>query len=128
MAAIRRPEKAPVKPKPKPVRYVPLHQQILGKNQIELDSVEDLRERLEVIYGRDEIEFDVYQACHDALDLREAKAKEGLLKATGRFVKPVKVVEIPVKRVEHKPWKTWQVKLFIVFCLFVFYKIMTFSA
>jgi hypothetical protein len=123
MAAIRRPPRAPVKPRAKPV--VPLHQRILGKHQVELDTVEDLRHKLELAYDADSIEYDSYLDCHEVLDNREAKALEGLAKSRGK--PPDKVVPIRVKVVETKPWKPWQVKLFMVVTFFVFFKFFSFK-
>lgn len=124
MAAIRRPPKAPAKARPKPV--VPLHQQILGKHQIELDKVEDLRHKLELAYESDSIEYDSYLDCHDVLDARESKALEGL--AASRGQKLDKVIPIKVKVVHKKPWKPWQVKLFMVLTFFIFFKVFAFKA
>lgn len=124
MAAIRRPPKAPPKAaKPKP--DMPLHQQILGKHQIELDKVEDLRHKLELAYDADSIEYDSYLECHDVLDARESKALEALEKSRGK--KLDKVIPIKVKVVEHKPWKPWQVKIFMVITALIFFKVFTFK-
>ncbi|ATN92865.1 hypothetical protein QGX11_gp102 [Pseudomonas phage PPSC2] len=123
MAAIRRPPKVPVKPKAKPV--VPLHQQILGKHQIELDNVEDLRYKLELAYDADSIEYDSYLECHDVLDARESKALEALEKSRGK--KLDKTIPVRVKVVQTKPWKPWQVKLFMVITFLIFFKVFTFK-
>lgn len=127
MAAIRRAPRPPT-PKAKPVKVLaPLHQRILGRGAVEIDSVDDLRLELEKALTLDLIEYDTYLDCHEALDIREAKAKTAILKATGRYVKPDKVVDIKVRRVvvRHKPWKPWQFKLMVVFCLLFFIKIMS---
>lgn len=101
MAGIRRAPAPQAKAKPKPA--IPLHQQILGKGAVEFDTVEDLRHKLELWYASDAIEYDDYLKCHDALDIREARAKEALDKATGRYVKPDKKVDIKVKEVRQSP-------------------------
>lgn len=130
MSGIRRAPKPVAKPKPK--RFVPIHQQILGKPQVELDNVEDLRYRLEVVHDLEEMDDDTYMACHEALDVREANARAALLKATGKANKPAKVVEVPVKvtrkRKPSEPMPAWQVKLIIVFFILFFLKISAMKA
>lgn len=118
MAGVRRAPRAPAKPKIKPV--VPLHQQILGKAAIEFDTVEDLRHKLELYYNSDAIEYDDYLKCHDALDIREAKAKEGLDKATGRYVKPDKKIDIKVEKVRQSPQTDFEWLKKIVFLVILF--------
>ena len=124
MAAIRRAPKPPqVKPKAKV--KAPLHQRILGRGAVEIDSVDDLRLELERALTLDLIEYDTYLDCHEALDIREAKAKTAIAKATGRYVKPEKVVDIKARHVIRKPWKPWQVKILIVLGVLFFIKIMS---
>lgn len=107
---------------------VPLHRRILGRGAVELDKIDDLRLELEKALTLDQIEYDTYLDCHEALDLREAKAKDDLAKATGRYVKPNKKVDINV-RVSHKqqappkPMRPWQVKLLCVIVFLIFWKI-----
>lgn len=121
MAGIRRsPNPTPARPKPKAV--VPLHRRILGRGATEVDTIDDLRVELERAYELDQIEYDTYLDCHEALDVREAKARLELDKATGRYVKPSKVVDVKVRREVVKPWKPWQTKLFMVFCVLIFMK------
>ncbi|WKV20537.1 hypothetical protein 16Q_144 [Pseudomonas phage 16Q] len=121
MGGIRRaPKDSPPKPKAKAV--VPLHRRILGRGATEVDTIDDLRVELERAYELDQIEYDTYLDCHEALDVREAKARLELDKATGRYVKPNKVVDIKVKREVVKPWKPWQTKLFMVVCVLIFMK------
>jgi len=127
MPAIRRAPRAPTTPKPKPV---PLHQKILGKGAVELDKIEDERLELERAYSLDLIEYDSYLDCHDALDYREAMAKEAIEKQTGRYVKPQKVVDINVQTVRRYPkrYKVWQIKIMIVVCFVIFFKFLGFKA
>lgn len=134
MARLRREPKPEGKPPVKRKPLAPLHQRILGKNQTELDTVEDLRYKLELAYNRDDMEFDTYSQCHDALDFREAKAKEGLLKATGRFIRPdkqttIKVRHKPVKHHSHKSKHgySWRIKLLCVLAFLFVWKILSFK-
>jgi hypothetical protein len=130
MAALRRAPKqrtvkvAVVKP------VAPLHRRILGRGATELDTIDDLRLELEKAYSLDQIEYDTYLDCCEALDIREAKAKVGIQKATGRYVKPQKTIHIYTKAVKrshvHK-WKPWQVKAMLVFCAIVVFKIFSFK-
>lgn len=128
MSGIRRAPRPAAKPKPK--RFMPIHQQILGKPQVELDNVEDLRYRLEVVHDLDEMDDDTYMACHEALDVREANAKAALLKATGKHIKPVADEPIDpwygprVIRLEGKRGlKPWQCRVLIVIAILIFLKI-----
>lgn len=123
MAGIRRAPKAPpAKPKAKPA--IPLHQQILGKGAVEFDTVEDLRHKLELWYASDAIEYDDYLRCHDALDIRESKAKEALDKATGRYVKPNKKVDIEIEKVRQSPLNDfeWLKRVIFLVILYTIFK------
>lgn len=120
MAAIRRAPRAPSKPRSK--IKAPLHQRILGRGAVELDAVQDQRIELEQAYSLDLIEYDDYLLCHDALNLREEKAKETLLKATGKFVKPEKRVDIKARKVRRSQTKDWKVKLILVLCFLIYIK------
>lgn len=126
MARLRR---APRQKPPQKVKAcMPLHQRILGKGQVELDTVEDLRYKLEQYKDNDAIEYDTYLQCHEALDIREAKAKESLAKATGRYSKPETVID--VKRQSHKHvkgLKRWQVKVLCVFVFLIVWKFISFK-
>lgn len=127
MAAIRRAPKPP--PKPRTPVKAPLHQRILGKAAVEVDTLADLRLELEKAYELDLIEYDSYLDCQEALDIRESKAKEAILKATGRYVKPEKRVDIKVRRVRHYRPKhyTLKVKIFWLICFLIFLKIVSFK-
>lgn len=128
MAGLRRaPQpRGPVKPKIKVLP--PLHQRILGKGAVEVDTIDDLRIELERALSLDLIEYDCYLDCHEALDIREAKAKTAILKATGRYVKPDKTVDIKVRPVVTKPMARWKVKLLCVACFLIFIKFFGFKA
>ncbi|QXV71823.1 hypothetical protein psageK4_169 [Pseudomonas phage psageK4] len=124
MAGIRRAPKAP--PKPKRVVKAPLHQRILGRAAVEVDTIDDLRLELDKALELDLIEYDTFLDCHEALDLRESKAKEAILKATGRYVKPDKKVDIQARRVRQsrpKALSLWQKKLIFVVCFLIFIKV-----
>jgi hypothetical protein len=117
-----------VKPKPKKV-VAPLHQRILGRGAVEIDNVDDYRLELERALSLDLIEYDTYLDCHEALDIREAKARTDLLKATGRYVKPDKATTIKVSRVQRKkPWTPWKQKLLIAVVVLFLIKIFSFKA
>jgi hypothetical protein len=100
----------------------PLHQRILGKGAVEVDTIDDLRIELERALSLDMIEYDTYLDCHEALDIREARAKTAMLKATGRYVKPDKTVEIKARTVQAKPWPKWKVKLVYVVVAIILFK------
>lgn len=122
MAGIRRPPKAPSKPKAK--ARPPIHQRILGRSQIEIDTLDDLELELEKAYELDLVEYDTYLDCWEALQVRREKANIGLAKATGKYVKPK--VDIPVTRVRQSPPKAltvFQKKLIFVVCFLIFIKI-----
>lgn len=125
MAGIRRPPRVPSDVKPKPP--IPLHRRILGRGACELDIVADLKLELEKAYELDQIEYDTYLECHEALDVREAKALIELEKATGRYVKPEKNIPIKVKPVNRKKHKTWHIKLLFVFCFLIVWKLISFK-
>lgn len=108
----------------------PLHQRILGKGAVEIDNIDDYRIELEKAYDLHLIEYDVYLDCHEALDIREEKAKIAIQKACGRYVKPQKVIDIPVRvvrRSHSKPWAPWQIKLMIGIVVFFLYKMFSFK-
>jgi hypothetical protein len=131
MAGLRRAPRLPNKAKPKVKPVTPLHRRILGRGAAELDTIDDLRLELEKAHNLDLVEYDVYLDCHEALDIREAKAKQDIEKATGRFVKPEKTVHIRVRPVAvkpPKPLKQWQIKLMIVVAVLFLLKISTFKA
>lgn len=119
MAGIRRAPKT--KPTIKTKIVIPLHRRILGRGAAEIDAIDDLRAELEKAYDLDQMEYDTYLDCCEALDIREAKAKTAIAKAAGRYVKPEKVIDIPVTVVRRsKPWRPWQIKIMIVvFVLFL---------
>jgi hypothetical protein len=126
VAGIRRPPKPPVVRVRVVKPVIPLHRRILGRGAVELDAIDDLRLELEKALTLDQIEADVYLDCHEALDIREAKAKEAISKATGRYVKPDKTVTIKLRRRPDKPpkeLKKWQVKLLCVVVFLIFWKI-----
>lgn len=125
MAGIRRAPQPKGKPKVKPLP--PLHQRILGRGAVEVDTIDDLRIELEQALSLDLMEYDTYLDCHEALDVREQKAKAAILKATGRYVKPEKVVEIKVRPVVHKPMARWKVKLLYVACFIILLKFFGFK-
>lgn len=127
MARLRRAPRPVVRVKVvKPV--APLHRRILGRGASELDTIDDLRLELETALRYDTIEYDTYLDCHEALDIREAKAKEAIAKATGRYVKPDKKVDIKVeRRPPPKPLKRWQVKLMCVAIFLIIWKIASFK-
>lgn len=123
MAALRRAPAAPSKPKAK--ARPPIHQRILGRSQVEIDTLDDLELELERAYGLDLMEYDTYLDCCEALQIRRAKAKEGLDKATGRYVKPEKGVDIKARAVRQsrpKELALWQKKLIFLVCLVIFLK------
>lgn len=127
MARLRRAPKPVVKVKViKPP--VPLHRRILGRGATELDEIVDLRADLEKAYSLDQMEYDTYLDCHEALDIREIKAKEAIEKATGRYTKPEKTttINLPHKYKRHR-YKRWQIKLFLVFCFLVVWKVISFK-
>lgn len=108
----------------KPV--APLHRRILGRGATELDTIDDLRLELEKAHKLDLIEYDTYLDCHEALDIREAKAKEALAKATGRYIKPVKTTNINLvqrRHLKHSGLKRWQVKLLCVLAFLILWKL-----
>lgn len=72
-----------------PKKVLPIHQQILGKAQIELDLVEDLRYKLDIALENDVIQPDMYEKCLEALDAREEKASAAMDKTMLRKAKPV---------------------------------------
>lgn len=124
MAAIRRPPKAPSRPKAK--AKAPLHQRILGRSQVELDTLDDLESELQQAYDLDLMEYDVYLDCQEALTLRRQKAREGLDKQTGRYVKPDKKVDIKTKNVRQSyihGLTIFQRKLICVVCFIIFVKV-----
>ncbi|UAW53632.1 hypothetical protein QGX15_gp063 [Pseudomonas phage psageK4e] len=124
MAGLRRPPKAPSKPKAK--ARPPIHQRILGRSQVEIDTLDDLELELEKAYSLDLIEYDTYLDCWEALNLRREKANIGLAKATGKYVKPDKKVDIQARRVRQsrpKALSLWQKKLIFVVCFLVFIKV-----
>ncbi|UAV89760.1 hypothetical protein QGX13_gp063 [Pseudomonas phage M5.1] len=129
MARLRRAPKPAVRVKViKPP--VPLHRRILGRGATELDTIADLRLELERAYGLDQMEYDTYLDCHEALDIREAKAKEALDKATGRYVKPDKVTKINLRTRSHKPigrYKRWHIKALCVIGFLIIWKILSFK-
>lgn len=104
---------------------VPLHRRILGRGAFELDAVDDMRLELEKAYDLDLIEYDTYLDCHEALDIREAKAKIALDKATGRYVKPDRVIPVKVVHKQSRPTKLkrWQVKLLCVLAFLILWKL-----
>lgn len=109
---------------------VPLHRRILGRGATEIDLIYDLRRDLEKAYELDQMEYDTYLDCHEALNVREAKAKEALDKATGRYVKPDKTTTINLKRrMSRKPhgYKRWHIKLFFVLGFLIIWKILSFK-
>lgn len=122
MAGIRRAPQPKAQPKPKVKVKPPLHQRILGKGAVEVDTIDDLRIELERALSLDMIEYDTYLDCHEALDIREARAKTAMLKATGRYVKPDKTVEIKARTVQAKPWPKWKVKLIYVVAAIILFK------
>lgn len=129
MAAIRR---APKPPPRKPVKIVkPIHQRILGRGAVEVDTLADLESELERALELDLIEWDNYLDCREALDIRKAKARTAIDKATGRYVKPDRVVNIrarPVGKGPPRRHKTkWHVKLLIVFCILLVWKVFSFK-
>ena len=128
MAGLRRAPKEPQKGKPKVKPLPPLHQRILGKSGLELDTIHDLRIELESALEHDLVEYDDYLVYHETLDIREAKAKAAILKASGRYVKPDKTVEIRVRPVSHKPMARWKVKLLCVAAFLIFIKFFGFKA
>ena len=122
MAGIRRPPKAPSKPKAK--ARPPIHHRILGRSQVEIDTLDDLERELEKAYDLDLVEYDTYLDCWEALQVRREKANIGLAKATGKYVKPT--VDSPVRRVRQSPPKAltvFQKKLIFVVCFLIFIKI-----
>ncbi|AHJ87421.1 hypothetical protein phiPsa374_160 [Pseudomonas phage phiPsa374] len=124
MAGLRRPPKAPSKPKAK--ARPPIHQRILGRSQVEIDNLDDLELELEKAYNLDLLEYDTYLDCWEALNLRREKANIGLAKATGKYVKPDKKVDIQVRRVRQsrpKALSLWQKKLIFVVCFLIFIKV-----
>lgn len=110
---------------------IPLHRRILGRGATEIDLICDLRADLEKAYELDQMEYDTYLDCHEALNVREAKAKEALDKATGRYVKPDKATTINLKRrMSRKPthgYKRWHIKLFCVLGFLIIWKILSFK-
>uniref|UniRef100_A0AAU6VXX6 Uncharacterized protein n=2 Tax=unclassified bacterial viruses TaxID=12333 RepID=A0AAU6VXX6_9VIRU len=128
MAGLRRAEKPKAPPRPKVKVKPPLHQRILGHGAVEVDTIEGLRIELERALSFDLIEYDTYLDCHEALDIREAKAKTALLKATGRYVKPEKTVTINVTRYTSKPMPRWKVKLICVVAAVIVFKFLGFKA
>lgn len=109
---------------------VPLHRRILGRGAAELDTITDLRSELEKAYNLDQMEYDTYLDCHEALDIREEKAKEALDKATGRYVKPDKTTTINLKRRMYKKpqrYKRWHIKLLLVICFLIVWKLLSFK-
>ena len=120
MAGIRRPPKAPSKPKAK--ARPPLHQRILGRAQTEIDTLDDLELELEKAYALDLMEYDTYLNCWEALSVRRAKAKEALDKATGRYVKPDKKVDIHARSVRRCPLTLNQKKVIFVVLFLIFLK------
>lgn len=106
-------------------KQIPLHHRILGRGAAELDTIDDLRLELEHAFKIDTIEYDDYLKCHDALDLREAKARTALEKATGVWIKPRKEQASIRGKPPSEPikWKPWQVKLFLVFLVLLYLKI-----
>lgn len=129
MARLRRAPRPEIKVKViKPP--VPLHRRILGRGATELDLIYDLRRDLEKAYELDQLEYDTYLDCHEALNVREAKAKESLDKATGRYVKPDKATTINLKRRMSKgptKYKRWHIKLFCVLGFLIIWKILSFK-
>lgn len=124
MAGLRRPPKAPSKPKAK--ARPPIHQRILGRSQVEIDNLDDLELELEKAYSLDLLEYDTYLDCWEALNLRREKANIGLAKATGKYVKPDKKVDIQARRVRQsrpKQLSLWQKKLIFVVCFLIFIKV-----
>ncbi|QNN99936.1 hypothetical protein phiPsa267_167 [Pseudomonas phage phiPsa267] len=124
MAGLRRPPKAPSKPKAK--ARPPIHQRILGRSQVEIDNLDDLELELEKAYSLDLLEYDTYLDCWEALNLRREKANIGLAKATGKYVKPDKKVDIQARRVRQsrpKALSLWQKKLIFVVCFLIFIKV-----
>ncbi|WYN04980.1 hypothetical protein ISREJYDI_CDS0015 [Pseudomonas phage UNO-G1W1] len=120
MAGIRRPPKAPSKPKAK--ARPPIHQRILGRAAVEVDTLADLELELEKALELDLIEYDTYLDCKEALQIRQAKAKEGLDKATGRYVKPDKKVDIHARSVRRCPLTLNQKKVIFVVLFLIFLK------
>ena len=118
MAGIRRAPKA----KGKPVkRKAPIHQRILGRSQVEIDLLDDLDSELEKAYELDQIEYDDYLDCKQALELRREKANIGRLKAIGAYVKPETKIDVPVKVVRQSKIhldKVW-VKIVVVVLMFL---------
>jgi hypothetical protein len=106
----------------------PLHRRILGRGATEVDLIYDLRAELEKAYELDQMEYDTYLDCHEALDVREAKAKEALDKATGRYCKPPKVINVK-RKMQYKPrrYKRWHIKLFCVLVFLIVWKIISFK-
>lgn len=121
MAGIRSAPKAP--PKPKAKVKAPIHQRILGRAQVEIDTLADLEIELEQAYSLDHIEYDTYLECWEALEIRKAKAREGLDKATGRYVKPDKKVDIRVRNVRRYPPSLFKKKLVCIVIFLIIFKI-----
>lgn len=123
MAGLRRPPREAQPKKVKPTKFVPIHHQILGKSQIELDNVEDLRDRLETVFEREEIDVETYLACHEALSVRESKAEIGLLKAMGKFdMQPPKSAHSRGKVHTGKASSGWLFKLFFGLAVILYIK------
>lgn len=120
MAGIRRSPNAPSKPKAK--ARPPIHQRILGRAAVEVDTLADLELELEKALELDLIEYDTYLDCKEALQIRQAKAKEGLDKATGRYVKPDKKVDIHARSVRVSPLTLNQKKVIFVVLFLIFLK------
>lgn len=109
---------------------VPLHRRILGRGATELDTIADLRLELEKAHDLDQMEYDTYLDCCEALDIREAKAKTALDKATGRYAKPDRATTINLKRRPQKPiggYKRWHVKALCVIGFLIIWKILSFK-
>ena len=121
MPGVRRPPKAPSKPKPKV--KAPIHQRILGRSQVEIDTLDDLESELEKAYDLDLVEYDVYLDCWEALQVRREKANIGLAKATGKYVKPTVDIKVRAVRQSHPNLTLFQKKLVFVVCFLIFIKI-----
>lgn len=124
MAAIRRAPKTPPKPKLKAI--VPLHRRILGVGATELDTICDLRHELEKAHNLDLMEYDTYLDCCEALDIREAKARIAIQKATGCYVKPDKRVytrSAPITR--SRGLSMFQKKILVVVIALIVFKMFT---
>lgn len=126
MAGLRRAPKPVIKPRPKRPVKAPLHHRILGRNQVELDLLDDLYDELERVHDHFNIADDQYLECLEALDIRKAKALEGLEKAKGRYHKPHKPVKAKRLQARQKPLRPWQMKVIQVVAALIVIKVFLF--